>query len=125
MCAVSAADTAVVLITNVADEAFAGTVTVAGTTADRVSLCNLTTTPAGPALPSNLTVPVALVPPTTDAGVIEDGARTAGFTVNKVWTIVAPTLAFKVTTVVELTPLVTTLNVVRALPAGIVTVGGT
>jgi hypothetical protein len=61
----------VVVIVKVALVAPPVTVTLAGTCAtDVLLLCNVTTAPVLGAAPVNVTVPVELLPPTTDVGVL-------------------------------------------------------
>ena len=62
------APTAVVVIVKFALMALAGTVTVAGTVADGSLLARFTTAPPAGAGPLKVTVPWALLPPTTIAG---------------------------------------------------------
>ena len=58
-------------------------VTLAGTCAAAVLLLdNVTTAPAGGAAPFNVTVPVELLPPTTEAGALVTDDRDAAFTVT-------------------------------------------
>ena len=61
-------DTAAVATANVALTRPAATVTDAGTVSTLVLLDNATTTPPAGAAAVNVTVPVALAPPVTDAG---------------------------------------------------------
>jgi len=64
------ATTAAVVTLNVADVALRGTVIVAGTTAEVESDANATVKPPSGAGPVSVTVPVALLPPTTLDGAI-------------------------------------------------------
>src|SRR5574340_626045 len=60
--------TAYVVIGKVMEVLVAGTVTVACTAANTLSLVSFTTTPAGPAGPLSVTVPWIVKPPTSVAG---------------------------------------------------------
>src|ERR1700741_5427378 len=95
-------------------------VTLAGTCAAAVLLLdNVTTAPAGGAAPFNVTVPVELLPPTTDVGVLVTDDRAAAFTLT-VAVFATPYVAVMTDEVFAATPRVVTLNVVDVLPAGTV-----
>jgi len=69
---------------NVAEEAPNGIVTVPGTPATEALLFRVTTSPAGPASPLIVTVPVTVVvdPPTTVVGDNASEVSVAGWTVS-------------------------------------------
>ena len=72
--------TAFVAIANVAVLLPSGTVTVVETTADPLFDVRVTTSPPGPASQFKVTVPVDVVPPTTELGESEMLATPAGTT---------------------------------------------
>jgi hypothetical protein len=74
--------TGVVVTVNVALVAPAATVTLAGTLAETLLSCNVTTTPPVGAAPVSLTVAVELVPPTTEVGLRLKDVTVGGFTVS-------------------------------------------
>ena len=74
--------TAVVVTVNVAVDAPAATVTVAGTVAFERLEVSVTTVPLGPAFPLSVTVPVEDVPPVTVAGLSDKLVRVAGVIVR-------------------------------------------
>jgi len=117
--------TGVVLIVKVADRAPAAIVTLAGTcAADVLLLLNVTAAPPVGAAPLSVTVPVELLPPTTEVGdrVTEDKA--AAVTVSVAFVLV-PRVAVTTEVVVEATPNVVTVKVADVLPAETVTLAGT
>ena len=75
--AVIVAVTAVVLTANVADDAPAATVTLAGTAADALLLASVTVVAAG-ATALSVTVPCAAFPPVTEVGFNETAATVSG-----------------------------------------------
>lgn len=107
----------------------AETVTLGGTVATGVLLLDSDTTvpPEGAALVS-VTVPCALLPPATVAGLSEI-AESAGVLVPDVTVSTAPQVVFRtaqiVACVVDEADVVLTLNVALVAPAGTVTVDGT
>jgi len=117
--------TGVVVMVKVADRAPAAIVTLAGTcAADVLLLLSVTTAPAGGAAPLRVTVPVELLPPTTEVGdrVTED--KDADATVSVAFVLV-PRVAVTTEVVVEATPNVVTVKVADVLPAETVTLAGT
>jgi len=117
--------TGVVVIVKVADRAPAAIVTLAGTcAADVLLLLNVTTAPAVGAAPLRVTVPVELLPPTTEVGdrVTED--KDAAVTVSVAFVLI-PRVAVTTEVVVEATPNVVTVKVADVLPADTVTLAGT
>src|SRR5579864_2894288 len=117
--------TPLVIMVKVALRAPPAMVTLAGSRAAAVLLLDsVTTAPAGGAAPFNVTVPVELLPPTTDAGVLVTDDRAAAFTVN-VAVLATPYVAVMMEEVLAATPSVVTVNVVDVLPAGTVTLAGT
>jgi hypothetical protein len=117
--------TGVVVMVNVADRAPAAMVTAAGTcAADVLPLLNVTTAPAVGAAPLRVTVPVELLPPTTEVGdrVTED--KDAAVTVSAAFVLV-PRVAVMTEVVVEATPNVVTVKVADVLPANTITLAGT
>jgi hypothetical protein len=96
-------------------------VTFTGTwTTEVLLLERVTTAPDGGAAPFNVTVPVELLPPTTDVGVLVTDDRTAALTIN-VAVFATPYVAVMTEEVFAATPSVVTVIVVVLLPAGIVT----
>jgi hypothetical protein len=80
--------TAEVLTPNVALEAPADTVTLAGTeTTDVFALLSVTTAPPLGAAPVNVIVPCAAVPPTTEVGLTLTADRLAGVVVDAAWAV--------------------------------------
>lgn len=117
--------TPLVVTVNVAEVAFAATVTLAGTLAAAVLLLDrLTTAPPAGAGPVNITVPVEDVPPITDEGLTPIVVRVGGVTV-KVVVRVLPRVPDIVGEVVVVTGLVVALNVAEVALAATVTVAGT
>jgi hypothetical protein len=117
--------TGLVVIVKVADLAPAAIVTLAGTcAADVLLLLNVTTAPTAGAAPLRVTVPVELMPPTTEVGdrVTED--KDAAVTVSVAFMLV-PRIAVTTEVVVEATPNVVTVKVADVLPADTVTLAGT
>lgn len=114
-----------VVIVNVALVAPLGTVTVARTVAtDVLLLAKLTTAPLEGAFPLKVTVPVELLPPTTEVGVIVKVDRIAALTV-RVALLLTPYVPVMVTEVLVATPLVVTAKVAVVAPAATVTPAGT
>ena len=117
--------TGVVVMVKVADRAPAAIVTLAGTcAADVLLLLKVTTAPTVGAAPLRVTVPVELLPPTTEVGdrVTED--KDAAVTVSVAFVLV-PRVAVTTEVVVEATPNVVTVKVADVLPADTVTLAGT
>lgn len=85
----------------------------------------LTTIPPDGALPVNVTVPTAELPPVTDIGKIVTLANAAGFTVSVAVCCTPPCEAVKVTFVADPTAEVVIVNVVEVAPAATVTELGT
>jgi hypothetical protein len=87
-------------------------------------LLNVTTAPTAGAAPLRVTVPVELMPPTTEVGdrVTED--KDAAVTVSVAFMLV-PRIAVTTEVVVEATPNVVTVKVADVLPADTVTLAGT
>jgi hypothetical protein len=123
--AVVLATTGVVVMVKVADRAPAAIVTLRGTCAAGVLLLiKVTTAPTVGAAPLRVTVPVELLPPTTEIGdgVTED--RDAAVTVSVAFVLV-PRVAVTMEVVVEATPNVVTVKVADVLPANTITLAGT
>ena len=100
-------------------------VTLAGTCAAAVLLLdNVTTAPPSGAAPFNVTVPVELLPPTTDVGDLVTDDRAAAFTLT-VAVLATPYVAVMTEEVFAATPRVVTVKVVDVLPAGTVTLAAT
>lgn len=117
--------TGVVVIVKVALVAPAGMVTLAGTRATAVLLLDkVTIEPPVAAFPLSVTVPVELVPPTTEFGDLLTVYNEATFTVRVAFTL-APRVAVMTEVAVEATPKVVTVKVADVLPAGTVTLAGT
>ena len=114
-----------VLIVNVALFAPAAIVTLDGTrAAEMLLLPSATEAPPGGAAPLSATVPVELLPPTTELGDLLTEDNDAAVTV-RVALALTPSVAVMTEVVVEDTPSVATVNVVDVLPAGTVTLPGT
>jgi hypothetical protein len=110
---------------NVAVRDPASTATAPGTCAAAVLLlCSVTVMPPLGAAPLNVTVPVALLPPTTELGLLVTDARVGALTVSVVVNVV-PYPAEITTDVFVATGVVVIVNVALLDPAGIVTLGGT
>ena len=110
---------------NVADAEPPGMVTLGGTVAAARSRERVTTAPAVGATPVSVTVPAALVPPVTLAGLILKDLNVAALTVNEA-VFVTPFCAAEIVTAVSAaTPLLVTVKVAVVKPAGTVTVAGT
>jgi hypothetical protein len=123
--AVVAEATGVVVILNVADDAPAATVTLAGTAATALpEVTGIVKPPVG-AGPFSVSVPVEVNPPRTALGdrlIVESvGAETIMLTVF----VVVPKVAVNVTVVFAATGLVLTVKLTVEAPAGTVTVAGT
>ena len=117
--------TPLVVMVNVAVRAPAAMVTLASTCAAAVLLLDsVTNAPAGGAAPFKVTVPVELLPPTTEVGLLVTDDRLAAFTV-KVAVLATPRVAVITEEVCAPTPSVVTVNVAEVLPAGTVTLAGT
>jgi hypothetical protein len=113
-----------VVIVNVALVAPAAIVTLAGTwTADVLLLDRVTTAPPMGAFPLRVTVPVELLPPTTEVGDLLTDDNDAAVTV-RVALALTPRVAVITDVVVEVTPRVVTVKVVDVLPAGTVMLAG-
>lgn len=95
--------TALVVIVNVAVVDPAGTVTLPGSEAEPLLLCNEIAAPPLGATPFNVTVPVTFVPPVTVDGFNATPTSDAGLTVN-VAEIVLAVVAEMLTAVVDATP---------------------
>lgn len=67
--------------------ALAATLTLAGTVAALLLLCNETEMPPVGAGPVSVTVPVEELPPTTDVGFMLTPESAGGLTVSVVWTL--------------------------------------
>jgi len=109
--------TAVVFTVNVADVAFAATVTEAGSVADAVVLDRATFTPPDGAGPVKVTVPAEEVPPATLVGFTLTDANTGGLIVSVTVTTTAPKVALTVAATVATTGVVFTVNVADEVPA--------
>jgi hypothetical protein len=117
--------TGLVVIVKVALCVPPGIVTLAGTcAAAALLLSSVTEAPAGGAIPFSVTVPIELLPPTTEVGDRLREDKTAALTV-RVALALTPRVAFMTEVVVVGTPSVVTAKVVDALPAGTVTLVGT
>jgi len=106
----------------------AGMVTLLGTLARLELLRNCTTTPPAGAGPLRVTVPVAVLPPQTEVGlIVSDWSVTlgAGLTVRVAVRETPPAEAVIVTLVALETARVETVKVALVVPAGTVTVLGT
>jgi hypothetical protein len=103
----------------------AATVTLAGTCAAAVLLLDsVTIAPPAGAAPLRVTVPVELVPPTTDAGDLVTDDNEAVVTVNVAFAL-PPSVAVTTDVVVEATLRLVTVNVPVVFPAATVTLAGT
>jgi hypothetical protein len=107
-----------------------GTVTLSGTVATAVLLLESDTTcPPDPAAPVSVTVPVALVPPSTLIGLMDNEERVGGGggadTTSEAQGEKHPRVAKTATTVPVVTGEVVTGKVALVCPAGTVTLGGT
>jgi hypothetical protein len=117
--------TPLVVIWNVVLLAPAGIVTLTGACAAAVLLlCNVTTAPFAGAAPFRVTVPVELLPPTTELGLLVIEDNVAAVTVRVVVLVTAAYVAESVTEVVVATGLVVIVNVALLEPAGTVTLTG-
>jgi hypothetical protein len=106
----------------------AGTVTVLGTLARLELLRSCTTTPPAGAGPLRVTVPVAVLPPQTEVGLIVSDCSVTlgeGLTVRVAVREMPPAEAVIVTLVALETARVETVKVALVVPAGTVTVLGT
>lgn len=123
--AVALVATAVVDTVNVAVDAAAATVTVAGTVAEALPELNGTDVPAVGAGPVRVTVPVDVVPPTTDVGLSARVVTTGALTVRVVFWVTPDNTAEMVTVVLVETAVVVAVNVALVAPAAIATEAGT
>jgi hypothetical protein len=98
---------------------------VPGTLADPLEEDRVTRVPRNPEAPVNVTVPVALVPPTTVVGEMESPETPAVVRVSVPWAVLLPRVPVTVTVVVEYTPLLVTVKLADVWPAGMVTEDGT
>jgi len=102
----------------------AAIVTVAGTwAADMLLLETVTTAPPVGALPLRVTVPVELLPPTTEVGDLLSEDSDAAVTVIVAF-VLTPRVAVMTDVVVEATARVVTVKVAEVLPARTVTLAG-
>lgn len=114
-----------VVIVNVAVRDPASTATVPGTcAAAALLLCSVTVMPPLGAAPLKVTVPVELLHPTTEVGVLVTDDRVGPLTVSVVVNVV-PYPAEITTDVFVATGVVVIAKVVLLDPAGMVTLGGT
>jgi hypothetical protein len=117
--------TGVVVIVKVALVAPPATVTLAGTCATDVSLlCNVTTAPVLGAAPVNVTVPVELLPPTTDVGLLVIEDKVAALML-RVAVLLTPCVAVITVEVLLATGNVVMVKFADVLPAGTVTEAAT
>ncbi len=124
MISLTAPATGVVLIVNVAVVAPAATTTFAGTVA-LVSLADsVTVVPPVGAAPSRVTVPVEVLPPTTDVGETDTLTSAGGLIVSVPVLVVEPCVPVMVAVVIVATGVVLTVNVAEVAPAAMVTVAG-
>jgi hypothetical protein len=125
--AVAALDTAVVVTLNVADVWPAATVTVLGVVTPPMLLLRETVDPPDGAATLMLTVPIAVLPPTTVAGESDRPANTGGMysTVRVAVLLLAYAVAVMVDVDCEATGFAVTRNVALVWPAGTVTLAGT
>ena len=117
-------ETGLVLILNVAEVAPAGTVTLAGTVALVEEDFNVTMVPPVGAPPERVTVPVELVPPTTELGETDTLAKLPEVRVSVPVRLKPLRVPVTVTVVVASTLEVVTAKVAVDAPPGIVTVPG-
>jgi hypothetical protein len=117
--------TPLVVMVKVALVAPAGILTLAGTrAADVLLLCNVTSAPPVGARPFKVTVPVELLPPTTEVGFLVTDDSVGAATVRVlVWT--TPYVPESVTVVFAATGVVVIVKVALVAPAAIVTLAGT
>jgi len=108
--------TAVVETLNVADVAFAATVTVAGTTADGSLLDRETTAPPIAAGPVRLTVPIDPVLQGINVGLSDTLETAAGLTVRLAVFVTVPAVAVIVAVIQVPTGIVVTENVAVVAP---------
>ena len=110
----------VVATGNVAVDAPAATVTLAGTDAATRLDDNVTMRPPAGAGPESVTVPVADVPPRTDVGATETPDATGATTVNVTDLLIVPKVAVMATSVSDATADVTACTFTLVAPAGTV-----
>ena len=113
-----------VVAVNVAVEDPLGTVTLAGTATPVWLLVSVIVIPPAGALALRVTVPVAVVPPTTVAGFNVTLARSTGWRVREVPIDVPDEVAFTSTAVDLDTPFVEQVNVALSEPAAMFTDAG-
>lgn len=113
-----------VAMVNVTELVSAGTRTVAGGTAFRLSLASVTTIPPVGAFPDRVTLPFALVPPTTTLGVIVNESADAGKSWRLPFAVAPPEVAVTVTAVCVVTAVVCAVKVTEVAPLSTVTVAG-
>src|SRR5689334_14983771 len=111
---------------NVAEEAPAGMLMLAGTVAEGSELLNVTSAPLEGAGPFKITwLAVEVAPPVIDAGESVTEERTAGFRVSSAVFVTSPYVADIVTGVEAATVIVVYVNLADVAPPGTVTLGGT
>lgn len=114
-----------VLTVNVAEVAPDGTVTLAGTFAYPLLEARVTTAPPVPAAPFNVTVPVAVFPPTTEVGATVR-LESAGADIVRDAVLLKPAnVPVMVAVTVDVTDVVEIENVAEVAPAATVTDAGT
>jgi hypothetical protein len=123
--AVTAVDTAVVVVAKVAVVAPAATVTVLGGTALVELEPRVTTRPPVGAGPEIVTVPVEETPPITVVGLMVTLERDGGLIVNVAFDVLPDSVAEMVSVATDATARVVTVNVPEVAPATTVTVPGT
>ena len=119
--AVVEVETALVETVKVADVVPAATVTFACNVAEALLELRVTTAPEGPAGPLSVTVPVEVLPPTTDVGFSDRPDRVAALIVSVAVFDVPADVAVIVAEVFEFTAMVVTVNGTVEAPAGTVT----
>jgi len=123
--AVTALDTALVLVVKVAEELPAATVTEEGTIALEEFDDRLTIVPPVGAFPLSVTVPVAETPPKTVVGDTDSELSDGALTVSEAVIVTAAAVAEIVAVAFVATGIVATLNVAEVAPAATGTVEGT
>jgi len=119
------AATLVVAISNFAEVAPAGTVTLFGTVADELELLKLTTTPLDGAGPFRYTLPVDGIPPTKAKEDSPMDNKDGGFTVKTADFVIPAYTLEMVTLVGAATFVVVMVNFAEVAPSGTVTLAGT